>query len=48
MSELNIYTIILGDKNKGEYISSEELDKYEVELCINEQSVPYKINQFIG
>ena len=35
MSELNISLILSGDKNKGEYISSENLVKYEVEARTN-------------
>ena len=39
MSELNISLIIAGDNNKGEYISSEQVVKYEGEACINDQAV---------
>ena len=47
MSELNISLILVGDKNKGEYISSEQVGKYQGEACINDQAVPYKTNQVI-
>ena len=47
MSELNISLIFVGDKNKGEYISSEQVVKYEVEACINYQAVNDKTNQLV-
>ena len=42
MSELNIFLLITGENNKGEYISSNKVVKYEVEDCINEQALPDK------
>ena len=39
MSELNISLILAGYKNKGEYISSKQVVKYEGEACINDQAV---------
>ena len=47
-SELNISPIISGDNNKGEYISSEQVDKYEGEACINDQAVPDQKNTWLG
>ena len=48
MSELNILRIISGDKNKGEYISSEKVVKYEGEACINNQTLPEKKTRWSG
>ena len=48
MSELNISLIFAGDKNEGEYISSEQLVKYKREACINDQAVHDKTNQMVG
>ena len=45
MFELNISLIFAGDKNKGEYISSEQVVKYEGEVCINDQAVQDKKNR---
>ena len=39
MSGLNISLIFSGDKNKYEYISSDQVVKYEGETCINYQAV---------
>ena len=47
MYKLNISLIIEGDNNKGEYISSENVLKYEGEARINVQSVHEKINQVV-
>ena len=47
MSELKISPLLVGDNNKGEYISSEKLEKDEGEACINEQSVPDKTNHIV-
>ena len=47
MSELKILPLLVGDNNKGEYISSEKLEKDEGEACINEQSVPDKTNHIV-
>ena len=47
MSEINILLIFAGDKDKGEYISSEQVVKYKGESCINDQAVHYKINQVV-
>ena len=30
------------DSNKGQYISSDQVSKYEVQACINDQAVPNK------
>ena len=47
MSEFNIFLIFAGDKNKGEYISSEQVVKYEGEACINDQVVHNKTNKVV-
>ena len=47
MSELKISLIFAGDKNEGEYISSEQVVKYEGQACINDQSVHEKTNQVV-
>ena len=47
MSELNIFLLFTGDNNKGEYISSYQVVKYELESCINDKSVHDKINQVV-
>ena len=47
MSELNISLIVSGDKNKGGYISSNQVVNYEGEAYINEQAVYYKTNQVV-
>ena len=47
MSELNISLIFSGDKNKGGYISSEQVVNYEGEACINDQALYYKTNQVV-
>ena len=47
MSELNISLLIAGDKNKGEYIPSDQLVKYEGEAFINDQAVHEKTNQVV-
>ena len=47
MSEINISLLFAGDNNKGEYISSEQVVKYEGEACINDQSVHDKTNQVV-
>ena len=39
--------IFSGDKNKGEYISSEQVVKYEVYACINDQALNDKTNQVV-
>ena len=39
MSELNIFLIFVGYKNKGEYISSDQVVKNEGESYINDQTV---------
>ena len=41
-SEPNISPILSRDSNKGKYISSEQMDKYEREAFINDQAVPAK------
>ena len=48
MCELNILLILAVYNNKGEYVSSEQLEKYEGEALINYQSVPDKNNQVVG
>ena len=48
MSELNISLIIEGDRNKGEYISSDQVVKYEGEACINDQEVHEKKTRWLG
>ena len=47
MSELNISLILSGGKNKGEYISREQVVKYEGEAYINGQAVHEKTNQVV-
>ena len=47
MSELKISLLFAGDKNKGEYISSDKVVKYEGETCINDQAVHDKTNQVV-
>ena len=47
MYELNILLIFAGDKNKGEYISSEQMVKYEGGACINDQALHDKTNQVV-
>ena len=47
VSELNTFPILSGDKNKGEYISSYQVEKYEGEACINKKSVPDKRNKVV-
>ena len=47
MSELNISMLISGYKNKGDYISSYQVVKYEGEACINDQAVHDKTNQVV-
>ena len=42
VSKLNILMLLPGYKNKGEYISSQHVGKYEGEVCINYQEVPEK------
>ena len=44
MSELNILLVFAGDKNKGDYISSENVKNDEVEEYINCPSVTDKHN----
>ena len=48
MSELKIFMIISVHKDKGEYISSEQVEKYEGESYINDQSVPEKQTRLLG
>ena len=48
MSEINTLLILSWDKNKGEYISSDKVEKYEVEVCINNQSFPDKKTRLLG
>ena len=52
MSELNISLISSRNNNKGEYISIDQVVKYEGEACIKDQALHDKINQvgrdFIG
>ena len=45
MSELNIFLLFAGEKNKCWYISIEQGVKNEMELCINYQAVHDKTNQ---
>ena len=47
MSEINTLPILAVDKNKGDYISSEKMAKYEWESWINDQEVPDRTNQFV-
>ena len=47
MSERNISPLIAGDKYKYEYIYSDQVVKNKVESCINDESVPNKINQVV-
>ena len=47
MSELNIPLIFAGDKNKGGYISINQVVNYEGEAYINDQAVYYKTNQVV-
>ena len=50
MSDFNISSLLSGENNKGGYISSEQVEKYEGEACINDQPVPEKkvIGNFTG
>ena len=47
MSELNISLVFVGYKNKGEYISSEQVLKNEGGSCINDQTVHDKNNKMV-
>ena len=47
MYELNISLLIVGDNNKGEYIYSEQVVKYEGEACINDQDVHDKTKNVV-
>ena len=42
MSELKIFLLLTGNNIKDEYISSDQVEKYEVEVCINNQAVSEK------
>ena len=42
MSELNISPLLAVDSNKVKHISSEQVEKYEGEAFINDQSFPKK------
>ena len=48
MSELNISLITPGENNKGEYISSEQVGKYESEAYINDKAVSEKQIRWLG
>ena len=39
--------LFAGDNNKSEYISIEQVVKYEGEACINDQAVYEKSNQVV-
>ena len=47
MSDIFNSLLFAGDKNKGEYISIDQVVKYEGEACINDQAVPDKKNQVV-
>ena len=47
MSELNILLVFAGDKNKGDYISSEQVVTYGGKAYINDQSVNDRTNQVV-
>ena len=47
MSELNTPLIITGDKNKDDYISSDQVVNYEGKACINDQAVHNKTDQVV-
>ena len=48
MSGFSIFPLLAGDNNKGEYISNDQVEKYEREARINEKSFPEKTNQVLG
>ena len=47
VSELKILMLLKGNNNKGEYISSDQVVKYEGEACIKYQAVHEKTNQVV-
>ena len=47
MYEINIFLLLVGYNNKGEYISIDQVIKDEVEVCINDQAVPDKTSQLV-